>query len=870
MSVFLGIDIGGTKIAGGLVTDTGDVLKTVRRPTPLTGGADILNTALSVARELIAQADQSIAAIGVGTGGQVDCDRGVILAASEILPGWKGTPVKAAFEEALGLPTFVDNDVNALAVGESHFGAGRGLKTVLYVALGTGVGGAIVLNGQVHHGTHGSGGEIGSLILTVDAQARVAQSGEPGTLEAYASGPGLVQTWRELTGSTDESVTGQTVAEEAQRNPGGAAAQAITRTGEYLGYGLVSLANVLDPNLIVISGGLASLGDALLNPARRILQERALPGPAQCQIVPASLGPEASVIGAACLGMAPLPQFWGAGSPNPGPFTFVPGLSLAQLHPTPSEGRMASLRAGIGSSPAPQNWGGGASLTLALVPLDERPVNTHYPQMLGAIGGANVLLPPEEIRGFLRQPADVIAAGDWLRQAAQTADAAIVSCEFLGYGNLIASRISHDSAAAVLTRLNLLAAINSICPVHAFSLITRVPNADDCVEEPEYWAQWGTKFHRYAQLTHQAERGELANPDELAQMELALPQDGKADWLTRRLRNHTVTLGLLDMAARGQITALRLTSDDTSPWGFPSRERDWLGGWPRLIGPVLSQRVMMHPGADEVGSALLAKLLMDGSGRSPRVWPLYSMAGDEAMVAPYEDRPVRETVEGQLAACGGVLAESPEEADIILGVATPSPRLADYRPEFLEGDRRDRTAGYREFLAALGAWQTQGVPIALADVAYPNGSDPLLLGLLLSKDAPLRPGKLCAYGAWNTAGNTLGVAIAQAACALLINSDARRAQAQRIFLAHRFLEDWGYQSVVRREARGEAERLWGRREPAAGDENEQATLCAFIEGRLKALLGELQARGIGEGLSVTPGSVRLPWQRTFEVDFTLT
>ncbi len=221
--------------------------------------------------------------------------------------------------------------------------------------------------------------------------------------------------------------------------------------------------------------------------------------------------------------------------------------------------------------------------TLALLPLDERPVNTRYPQMLGAIGGAEVLLPPAEIRGLQRVPADTDRVADWLRDAAKLAQAAIVSCEYLGYGNLIASRISGDSAAAVLARLRLLAELNPSCPVHAFSLITRVSNADDAVEEPDYWASWGTRFYRFARLTHQAETGVVTDADELARLEAALPPDLKADWLGRRLRNHTVNLGLLDMAARGQISSLRLTSDDTSPYGFPSRERDWLRGWNNLL-----------------------------------------------------------------------------------------------------------------------------------------------------------------------------------------------------------------------------------------------------------------------------------------------
>ena len=504
--------------------------------------------------------------------------------------------------------------------------------------------------------------------------------------------------------------------------------------------------------------------------------------------------------------------------------------------------------------------------TIALVPLDERPVNTRYPQMLGAIGGAEVLLPPPEIRGLQRVPADRDAVAEWLQDAARHAEAAIISCEYLGCGNLIAARISHDTAADILARLSLLEKINVTCPVHAFSLITRVSNADDAVEEPDYWAEWGTKFYRYARLTHQAERGELDILEELAELGQLLPPALKTDWLVRRLRNHTVNLGLLEMAARGRISSLRLTSDDTSPYGFPSRERSWLAGWPELIGPALTDRVMMHPGADEVGSALLAKLLMERAGKTPRVWIVYSHAGGEHLVAPYEDRPVRETVEGQIRACGGTPAESLDDCDLVLGIATPVPGRSHHLPEYLTEDRLVRAQQYQTFIAGLAEMQTQGIPVALADAAYPNGSDPLLMELLFA-DTPLSLGRLAAYGAWNTAGNTLGVVVAQAFCASLIGNDPHRAEAQQRFLTHRFLEDWGYQAVTRREARAEAERLWGRREPDPGSPEEQAQICAFVEAHLSGHLQTLQAHGIGGNLRIVPGSVRLPWRRTFEVDF---
>lgn len=284
--LFLGLDIGGTKIAGGLVTETGKVVRRSERATNAhRGGPHVLATALELARTL-ADGNQ-IAAVGVGTGGQVDATRGVIVSATGLLPGWAGTNIKTVMQDALGVLCFVDNDVNALAMGEEKFGAARGKSTVVFLALGTGVGGALLLNGRLHHGAHWTGGEFGHLILD-------ANTGR--NLENYASGPGLLRTYREMGGVAETS-------REVAQNPDALATQAVTRTGEYLGWGLVSLANALDPDLMVIGGGLASLGDALLAPARRILSANALPGPAQCPVVVAALGADASVIGAASLAM---------------------------------------------------------------------------------------------------------------------------------------------------------------------------------------------------------------------------------------------------------------------------------------------------------------------------------------------------------------------------------------------------------------------------------------------------------------------------------------------------------------------------------------------------------------------------------------
>ncbi|MDR3615513.1 MAG: ROK family protein [Candidatus Obscuribacterales bacterium] len=301
---YCGIDIGGTKIAGGLVDEQGRVSSRREVPTPVrAGGSQILANAIALARQIIATSTRPVKAIGIGAGGQIDADKGLVFSATEVLPGWKGQRITEAFERELGLPTKVDNDVNVLGLGESRFGAARHLRnaSVVFLALGTGVGGAIIIDGKVVRGSHWSGGELGHILVSMDDNARVDLGGTKGTLEAYCSGPALVNIWRELSGHDSEDLSGYDVVADADRNPDGPGAKAIELIGKHLGFGLVTLANALDPDLIIIGGGLAALKGRLLKPAIAVLKERAMPGPATCPVVTAELEADAAIVGAASL-----------------------------------------------------------------------------------------------------------------------------------------------------------------------------------------------------------------------------------------------------------------------------------------------------------------------------------------------------------------------------------------------------------------------------------------------------------------------------------------------------------------------------------------------------------------------------------------
>jgi hypothetical protein len=251
----------------------------------------------------------------------------------------------------------------------------------------------------------------------------------------------------------------------------------------------------------------------------------------------------------------------------------------------------------------------------------------------------------------------------------------------------------------------------------------------------------------------------------------------------------------------------------------------------------------MYPGADEVGAVMTARLCGSKSGRTPSFRPIYLVEGGEKIIAPFEDSPVQVTVERQIRAVGGQLSDD-ADADVWLFVHPPvdsaSEWVRDYPNEHRSAtEYADLTAAVRQIGAALDA----GRRVALADVAYANGASHTLIRLLPAND--LR--RLIAFGAWNTAGNTIGTVVAQAAAAIDGSIDANAS-----FLAHRLIEDYGYQTLVRPQVRAWLRETTGRAEPT--DAN-LAQTAAYIAERLPAYLDRRAVR------------VRLPWSRTFEVDF---
>jgi len=311
MSNTIGVDVGGTKVLGGVVDESGNVLKTARRDTPREGGS-LLNQAIAdVAKELML--DYPVQSIGVSAAGFVSSDRKTMLATPNIA-GWNGVNLDDELTRLIGVSVVIENDANAAAWGEAKFGAGIGMKNILMLTVGTGIGGGIIADGALHRGAFGIAAEIGHIRVVPDGL--LCGCGARGCFEQYGSGTALMRHARELIAEdpasakellsrdngTIEGLSGNSIT-EAAREGDSVALAAFARTGDWLGAGIASLSVVLDPECVIIGGGVVDAGDILLKPIREGVA-RYMPFAGKHpypEIIAATLGNEAGLVGVADL-----------------------------------------------------------------------------------------------------------------------------------------------------------------------------------------------------------------------------------------------------------------------------------------------------------------------------------------------------------------------------------------------------------------------------------------------------------------------------------------------------------------------------------------------------------------------------------------
>ncbi|MBX6353326.1 MAG: ROK family glucokinase [Thermoflavifilum sp.] len=312
-SYSIGIDLGGTKIAAGIVADDGQLLHETSVPTPKTGRDDILGAIWRLVAELTRLAEERgwtpLIGIGVGTAGQVDFATGTVLRGTSNIEDWDDVPVRAWLGQHTDLPVWVDNDVNVLALAEKHLGAGRDADDVICLALGTGVGGGAIVGGHLLHGAFGGAAEFGH--ITVDMRGPVCKCGFRGCLELYASGTGIARLMREALAVPELADHPGRQAADLSRvssrdvfawykagDP--VAHRVMADVFDALAAGVVSLIHTFNPRVVVLGGGVMRDGAWIRDAVEERVRRWGIPALVEgVDIRLAALGPEAGLVGAA-------------------------------------------------------------------------------------------------------------------------------------------------------------------------------------------------------------------------------------------------------------------------------------------------------------------------------------------------------------------------------------------------------------------------------------------------------------------------------------------------------------------------------------------------------------------------------------------
>ncbi|MHC4712125.1 MAG: ROK family protein [Planctomycetota bacterium] len=313
---YIGVDLGGTNIKAGMVTDRGKVIVKTSLATEADRGPDhVLDRiceAVEGVRKKSGLSKEHIGGVGVGSPGTLDIESGVVLYPPN-LPGWRNVPVIEYVSNKTNLKAVLENDANAAAYGEYWAGAAKGARSMVMFTLGTGIGGGIIVDGKLIHGNTDCAAELGHIIIEVDG--RQCPCGNYGCLERYASANAVALRFAEAVAEGEESVLAEKVKAgedvsskmiyEAAVDGDKLANRILWETGTYLGIGIVSLLHTINPARVVLSGGLIGAGDLLMRPVRETVEKRALPDALRnCTICFATLGEDAGLIGAAGCALA--------------------------------------------------------------------------------------------------------------------------------------------------------------------------------------------------------------------------------------------------------------------------------------------------------------------------------------------------------------------------------------------------------------------------------------------------------------------------------------------------------------------------------------------------------------------------------------
>ena len=308
MELVIGLDLGGTNLKYALGTPEGRIITKKSRPSPADQSQEIIFGSIFLAvNELLSEADKrkgKVVAIGLGSPGSIDFETGQLKGSTPNLPAWTKAPIKKTLEAKFKLSTWADNDANVMALAEARKGAGKHYKNILCLTLGTGIGGGILIENKVLRGEHYSAAEVGHIIIKINGKR--CNCGNKGCLEAYTSAPAIVSRYRKklkrlgLAYQNDELST-EFIFQKASLNED-IAQEIVDETCHYLGAGIASISNIIDPEVVIIGGGVAEAGDDFIQKIENSVKQYSIKEITQnLKVVKAQMGNDAGIVGAIML-----------------------------------------------------------------------------------------------------------------------------------------------------------------------------------------------------------------------------------------------------------------------------------------------------------------------------------------------------------------------------------------------------------------------------------------------------------------------------------------------------------------------------------------------------------------------------------------
>lgn len=490
-------------------------------------------------------------------------------------------------------------------------------------------------------------------------------------------------------------------------------------------------------------------------------------------------------------------------------------------------------------------------MKVLLLPLDERPCNYFFPQMIAKTNlDFQLVIPPLSILGQKKKSANFNALEDYIFQNIEGVDYLILSIDMLVYGGLIPSRLHHDSFIELKRRLDIIPELKKKNPnlkIYAFNCIMRAPSYNSSEEEPDYYEDHGyALFRRKYLMDYQSRHGLLEKEkDELKNIQI--PQDIIDDYENRRNTNSFINLEVVKMVEQGNIDFLVIPQDDSSPYGYTAISQKMVVD--EIKNKKLSSQIMIYPGADEVGLSLMARAYNDYHQIQPKIYAFYASTLGPTIIPNYEDRPMYESLKSHVRVCHATLVDYPQTADFILAINAPGRIMQE---AFVDPGEVDITyTSFRQlldFTYKIKEYIDQGYKVALCDGAFSNGGDLECIQYLDQLDVL---DQLISYAGWNTHCNTLGTTLSQAMIGktnLIVN------------LCYRLIEDVFYQSYVRKDV---VEHELVELGLSYYDfKNQQSEVEQIIKNKLLKHYQELE---LSKKYAIDIQKIYMPWKRMFEI-----